>query len=89
MELQEKEVQKDYSIQEILFRKNLHLKYDLILDLKPLRSTKPSCMRKETVDIDILAISRNGNIKIMQSIRITSTGRPTSRKRKWNQLSQL
>ena len=36
--------------------------------------------RKETVDIDILVISRNGDRKIMQSIRIMS--RPPSRKRK-------
>ena len=43
--------------------------------------------RKETVDIDILVTSRNGHRKIMQSIRITSS--PTSRKRKWNQLSQF
>ena len=28
-------------------------------------------MRKETVDIDILVTSRNGDTKIMQSIRIT------------------
>ena len=41
--------------------------------------------RKETVDIDILVTSRNGDRKIMQSIRITS--RPPSRKRKWNQRS--
>ena len=34
--------------------------------------------RKETVDIDILVTSRNGDRKIMQSIRITS--RPPSRK---------
>ena len=46
-----------------------------------------SCVRKETVDIDILVTSRNGDRKIMQSIRITS--RPPSRKRKWNQLSQF
>ena len=46
-----------------------------------------SCARKETVDIDILVTSRNGDRKIMQSIRIT--GRPPSRKRKWNQLSQF
>ena len=46
-----------------------------------------SCVRKETVDIDILVTSRNGDRKIMQSIRITST--PPSRKRKWNQLSQF
>ena len=43
--------------------------------------------REETVDIDILVTSRNGDRKIMQSIRITS--RPSSRKRKWNQLSQF
>ena len=45
------------------------------------------CVRKETVDIDILVTSRNGNRKIMQSIRITS--RLPLRKRKWNQLSQF
>ena len=43
--------------------------------------------RKETVDNDILVTSRNGDRKIMQFIRITS--RPSSTKRKWNQLSQL
>ena len=43
--------------------------------------------RKETVDIDILVTSRNGDRKIMQSIRITS--RTPSRKSKWNQLSQF
>ena len=43
--------------------------------------------RKETFDIDILVTSRNGDRKMMQSIRITS--RPPSRKRKWNQLSQF
>ena len=46
-----------------------------------------SCPRKEAVDIDILVTSRNGDRKIMQSIRITS--RPTSRKRKWNHFSQF
>ena len=46
-----------------------------------------SRVRKQTVDIDILVTSRNGDRKIMQSIRITS--RPPSRKRKWNQLSQF
>ena len=46
-----------------------------------------SCARKEFVDIDILVTSRNGDRKIMQSIRITS--RPPCRKRKWNQLSQF
>ena len=44
-----------------------------------------SCPRKETVDIDILATSRNDDRKIMQSIRIRS--RPPSRKRKWNHIS--
>ena len=46
-----------------------------------------SCARKETVDIDILVTSRNGDRKIMQPNRIRS--RPPSRKREWNQLSQL
>ena len=51
------------------------------------RVPEPSLARKETVDIDILVTSRNGDRKIMQSIRITS--RTPSRKRKWNQLSQF
>ena len=42
---------------------------------------------KETVEIEILVTSRNGDRKIMQSIRIKS--RPPLRKRKWNQLSQF
>ena len=42
---------------------------------------------KETVDIHIIVTSRNGHRKIMPSIRITS--RPSSKKRKWNQLSQF
>ena len=46
-----------------------------------------SCARKETVVIDILVTSGNGDRKIMQCIRITS--RPPSRIRKWNQLSQF
>ena len=32
---------------------------------------EPNCARKETVDIDILVTSRNGDRRIMQSIRIT------------------
>ena len=51
------------------------------------RIPEPRCARKETVDIDILFTSRNGDRKIMQSIRITS--RPPSRIRKWNQFSQF
>ena len=35
------------------------------------RIQESSCARKETVDIDILVTSRNGDRKIMQSIRIT------------------
>ena len=46
-----------------------------------------SYARKETVDIDILVTSRNGDGKIMQSIRITSG--PPLIKRKLNQLSQF
>ena len=71
----------------------------LILDLKPFRSCikrkefyrqripEFSCVRKETVDIDIFVTSRNGDRKIMQSVRITS--RPPTGKRKWNHLSQF
>ena len=49
------------------------------------RNPESSLARKESVDIDILVASRNGDREIMQSIRITS--RLPSRKRKWNQLS--
>ena len=51
------------------------------------RIPESSCERKEAADIDILVISRNGDRKIMQSIRITS--RPPLRIRKWNQLRQF
>ena len=46
-----------------------------------------SCARKETIDIDILVASRNGDREIIQSIRITS--KPSSRKKKWKQLSKF
>ena len=36
------------------------------------RISESSCARKETVDIYILATSRNGDRRIMESIRITS-----------------
>ena len=52
-----------------------------------LRISEPSCASKETVDIDILVTSRNGDRKIIQSVRIMS--RPFSRIRKWNQFSQF
>ena len=51
------------------------------------RIPESSCARKETVDIDILVTSTNGDKKFIQSIRITS--RPPLRKKKWNQLSQF
>ena len=44
------------------------------------RIPESSCARKETVDIDNLVTSRNGDRKVMQSIRITS--RHPSRKKK-------
>ena len=44
-----------------------------------------SCARKETVVIGILVTSRNGDRKVMQSIRITC--RPPLREREWNQLA--
>ena len=53
------------------------------------RILESSCSKKvfETVTIDILVTFRNGDCKIMQSIRITS--RPPSRIRKWNQSNQF
>ena len=51
------------------------------------RIPESSCARKGTVDIDIFVTSRNGDRKIMQSIRIMS--RPLLRKGKWNELSQF
>ena len=54
---------KDERCQKILHAKNLEF----------------SCVRKETVDIDILITSRDGDGKIMQSIRITN-GTPSENK---------
>ena len=69
---------------------NARLKATKISQRKPFyrqRIPEPCCVRKETVDIDILVTSKNGDRKIMQSIKKKS--RPTSRKRKWNQLSHF
>ena len=51
------------------------------------RIPESSCARKETVVIDILVTYRNGDRKIMQSIRIKR--RPSSRIRNWNQFRQF
>ena len=51
------------------------------------RIPESSYARKETVDIDIFVTSRNGDRKIMEYIRITST--PPSKIGKWNQFSQF
>ena len=51
------------------------------------RIPESSCASNKTFDIDILVTSRNDGTKIMKAIRIMS--RPTSRKGKWNQLSQF
>ena len=61
----------------------------IIAQRKTVRQRIPgsSFARIETVDIDIIVTSRNGDRKIMQSIRTTT--RPPSRIRKWNQLSQF
>ena len=50
------------------------------------RTPESSCVRKETVDIDILVAPRNSDRKIMQSIIIKS--RPLLRTRKWSQFSR-
>ena len=94
-----KKHKKDYNIQEICLEGtysqkmsvNSRLKVTKIIGQRKAfyrqRIPEPSCARKETVDIDILVTSRNGDRKIMQYITISS--RPTSRKKKWNQLSQF
>ena len=51
------------------------------------RISGSSCAKKETVNMNILVPSRNGDRKIMQFIRITS--RPPRRIRKWNQFSEF
>ena len=73
MELQEKEAQKDYSIQEICLERtysermsvNSRLEATKIIGQRKAfyrqRIPESSCARKETVDIDILATSRNGD----------------------------
>ena len=64
---------------------NSRLKATKIIDQKKAfyrqRIPESSCERKETVDIDILLTSRNGDRKVRQSIRIMR--RPTLRIRKW------
>ena len=52
------------------------------------RIPESSCVRKETVDIDILITSRNGDRKIMESIR-KETSKPPLRTGKQNQLIQV
>ena len=51
------------------------------------RIPESSCARKETIGIDILLTSRNGDRKIIQLIRIISGH--AMRIRKWNQLSRF
>ena len=51
------------------------------------RIPESSCARKETVDTDILVTFRNGDRKIMPSIRTTTTTPSTIRN--WNQFSQF
>ena len=48
-----------------------------------LEAENSSCASKETVEIDILVTSMNGDRKIKQSIRITCRSPP--RIRKWSQ----
>ena len=51
------------------------------------RIRDPCFARNETVNIENLVTSRNGDRKIRQSIRITS--RPPSRIKKWSQFRQF
>ena len=91
MKLQGKEAQKDYGIQEIRLERTYSQRMSVNSGPKATqiigqrkafyrrRIPEYSCARKET--------ARSGERKIMQSIRITS--RPTSRKKKWNQMRQF
>ena len=99
MKLQGKEAQKDYGIQEIRLERTYSQRMSVNSGPKATqiigqrkafyrqRIPEFSHARKETVDIDILVTSRNGERKIMQSIRITS--RPPSRIRKRDQFNQF
>ena len=93
MELEEKkEAQKDHSIKEISLERTYSKKMSVnairkaiqIMDQRKAfykqRISEFSCARKETVDIDILVTSRNGDRKIMQSIRITNIPRSAKTK---------
>ena len=70
---------------------NSRLKITKIIDQRKVfyrqRIPESSCARKETVDIDILITSRNGDRKIMQSIRIMSIH--PLKLRNWNQLTEF
>ena len=84
-----KSVQKEPTVKRCLLI--LDLKDDQIIDQRKVfyrqRIPESNCARKETVDIGNLLTSRNGNRKIIESIRITS--KPTLRVRKRNQFSQF
>ena len=84
MELQEKEAQKYKGIQEIsLGRTNSQYvsinsrakAIQIIGQTKAFYSQiipESRCVRKKTLELDILITSKNGDRKIMQSVRITS-----------------
>ena len=82
-----KSVWKEHTVKRFLLTLRLNIIY-IIGQRKALyrqRTAKTSCVRKETVEVDMLAASKNADRKIMQSMRIIS--RPPSRIRKWNQFS--
>ena len=45
------------------------------------------CVKKETVDIDILVTSRGSDRKIMQNNENNKTSKPPTKEKKWNQLN--
>ena len=51
------------------------------------RIAKSSCVRKETINIEILITPREGDKKIMQPIKMTSG--TATKMRRWNQFSQF
>ena len=84
MKLQGKEAQKDYGIQEIRLERTYSQRMSVNSGPKATQiiGQRKAFYRQRIPEFscDILVTSRNGDRKIMQSIRITS--RPPSRKRK-------
>ena len=98
MELQEKEVQKDKAYRKSVWKEPIVERCLFILDLQSVislvkgkysvgRKFQGLAVRGKKLLTDILVTSRDGDKKIMESIRMAS--RPPQTIRKWRQLSQF